>query len=88
MYPDYYNREDMHWLYNECRIRAKLAYHLAANMKSRLIMIMVLVILWIMKVVGAVYGKLFGQSGYNLAAWKLREVYEAIDSKLNGIEES
>ena len=38
MYPMYYNREDMYWFYNECRIRTKLAYHLAANMKSRLIM--------------------------------------------------
>ena len=88
MYPMYYNREDMYWFYNECRIRTKLAYHLAANMKSRLIMKTVSVILWIMKVAGAVYGKLFGQFGYNLAAWKLREVCEAIDSKLNGIEES
>ena len=88
MYPDYYNREDLYWFYNECRIRAKLAYHLSSNMKSRLIMRMILVLLWMMKVAGTVYGKLFGQFGYNLAAWKLREVYEAIDSKLNGIEES
>ena len=88
MYPDYYNREDMYWFYHECRIRAKVACSVAANIKSWLIMKIVLVILWMVKVAGIISGKLYGQFGYNYAAWKLREVYEAIDSKLNGIEES
>jgi hypothetical protein len=79
----YYDREDMHWFYYECRLKAKRACKMASNIKSWLMMKMVLVILWVMKVAGIVYGKLYGQFGYNRAAWEFREVHEAINSKLN-----